>query len=67
MTMNLKERSRRVVNRGEDLTAVDFDGNLTLCVPRNHQTSDGTSEDVISELHDIRDAFVGLPLQEYEL
>ncbi|RWW44559.1 hypothetical protein BHE74_00049692 [Ensete ventricosum] len=30
MTMNLKERSRCVVNRGEDLTAVDFNNDVQL-------------------------------------
>ncbi|RWW54212.1 hypothetical protein BHE74_00039216 [Ensete ventricosum] len=30
MTMNLKERSRYVVNRGKYLTTVDFDGDVSL-------------------------------------
>ncbi|RRT42602.1 hypothetical protein B296_00021141 [Ensete ventricosum] len=30
MTMNLKEGSRCVVNRGEDLTMIDFDDDVSL-------------------------------------
>ncbi|RWW01480.1 hypothetical protein GW17_00035480 [Ensete ventricosum] len=30
MSMNLKEGGHCVINRGEDLTAIDFDGNVSL-------------------------------------